>query len=277
MPNDLLAELAQLDHIIAVKQANADNLAKVDGLEIYAGNDDLLADVLDLGEPAGSSSRAICSARRCAGWSTSPSSGARSTRASTTSTATSAVAPAGVLDQGRAQPPRHRRRRPTPAVRRARRARDGDGARDARAPRTAADRHDVSGRLRVLPLGGLGEIGKNMTVFEYEDRIVVVDTGLRFPTADMLGIDLVLPDFSYLRERAEDIEAIVITHGHEDHLGRCRGCCESSASDAPIVYGGAPDDGDGALEARRAQPPRRRCSRTSSRARRSTPGRSRSS
>jgi ribonuclease J len=73
--------------------------------------------------------------------------------------------------------------------------------------------------LRVLPLGGLGEIGKNMMVVEYEDRIVVVDTGLRFPTADMLGIDLVLPDFAYLRERAEDIEAIVITHGHEDHLG----------------------------------------------------------
>src|SRR5436305_6250632 len=58
-----------------------------------------------------------------------------------------------------------------------------------------------------------------MTVFEYEDRIIVVDTGLRFPTADMLGIDLVLPDFAYLRERAADIEAIVVTHGHEDHLG----------------------------------------------------------
>ncbi len=74
-------------------------------------------------------------------------------------------------------------------------------------------------KLRVLPLGGLGEIGKNMTVVEYEDRIVVVDTGLRFPTADMLGIDLVLPDFAYLRERTDDIEAIVVTHGHEDHLG----------------------------------------------------------
>jgi ribonuclease J len=77
----------------------------------------------------------------------------------------------------------------------------------------------VSGSLRVLPLGGLGEIGKNMTVVEYDGRIVVVDTGLRFPTAEMLGIDLVLPDFAYLRERAHDIEAIVITHGHEDHLG----------------------------------------------------------
>ena len=76
-----------------------------------------------------------------------------------------------------------------------------------------------SSKLRVLPLGGLGEIGKNMTVVEYDGKIVVVDTGLRFPTADMLGIDLVLPDFTYLRERAADIEAIVITHGHEDHLG----------------------------------------------------------
>jgi ribonuclease J len=77
----------------------------------------------------------------------------------------------------------------------------------------------VSGTLRVLPLGGLGEIGKNMTVVEYDDRIVVVDTGLMFPTPDQLGIDLVLPDFNYLRERAEDIEAIVLTHGHEDHVG----------------------------------------------------------
>ncbi len=76
-----------------------------------------------------------------------------------------------------------------------------------------------SSSLRVLPLGGLGEIGKNMTVVELDGRIVVVDTGLRFPTAEMLGIDLVLPDFAYLRGRADDIEAIVITHGHEDHLG----------------------------------------------------------
>jgi ribonuclease J len=77
----------------------------------------------------------------------------------------------------------------------------------------------LSGGLRVLPLGGLGEIGKNMMVVEYDGRIVVVDAGLMFPTPDQLGIDLVLPDFSYLRERADDIEAIVITHGHEDHLG----------------------------------------------------------
>jgi ribonuclease J len=96
----------------------------------------------------------------------------------------------------------------------------------------------VSG-LRVLPLGGLGEIGKNMTVLEYDGRIVVVDTGLRFPTTDMLGIDLVLPDFSYLRDRAQDVEAIVITHGHEDHLGALPWVLrELGGRNAPVVYGG---------------------------------------
>ena len=91
--------------------------------------------------------------------------------------------------------------------------------------------------LRVLPLGGLGEIGKNMTVVEYDGRIVVVDTGLRFPTTDMLGIDLVLPDFGYLRDRADDIEAIVITHGHEDHLGALPWVLRELGV-SPPVYGG---------------------------------------
>jgi ribonuclease J len=92
--------------------------------------------------------------------------------------------------------------------------------------------------LRVLPLGGLGEIGKNMTVVEYEGRIVVVDTGLRFPTTDMLGIDLVLPDFTYLRERPNDIEAFVITHGHEDHLGALPWVLRELGDDVAPVYGG---------------------------------------
>ncbi len=97
----------------------------------------------------------------------------------------------------------------------------------------------MSSKLRVLPLGGLGEIGKNMTVFEYDDRIVVVDTGLRFPTAEMLGIDLVLPDFGYLRDRAQDIEAIVITHGHEDHVGALPWVLrELGDAEGPVVYGG---------------------------------------
>jgi ribonuclease J len=90
----------------------------------------------------------------------------------------------------------------------------------------------------VLPLGGLGEIGKNMTVLEIEDRLLVVDVGLRFPTAEMLGIDLVLPDFTYLRERAADIEAIVVTHGHEDHLGSLPFVLRELGADAPPVYGG---------------------------------------
>ena len=94
-----------------------------------------------------------------------------------------------------------------------------------------------SSKLRVLPLGGLGEIGKNMTVVEYGGRIVVVDTGLMFPTAEMLGIDLVLPDFSYLRERAEDIEAIVLTHGHEDHVGALPYLLREIGM-PPVIYGG---------------------------------------
>ena len=92
--------------------------------------------------------------------------------------------------------------------------------------------------LRVLPLGGLGEIGKNMTVVECEGRIVVVDTGLMFPTTEMLGIDLVLPDFSYLRDRAEAIEAIVLTHGHEDHVGALPYVLREIGM-PPVIYGGA--------------------------------------
>jgi ribonuclease J len=97
----------------------------------------------------------------------------------------------------------------------------------------------VSPLLRVLPLGGVGEIGKNMSVVEYDGRIVVVDCGLRFPTAEMMGIDLVLPDFTYLRERVDAIEAIVITHGHEDHLGALPWVLRELGQDAaPVVYGG---------------------------------------
>ena len=97
----------------------------------------------------------------------------------------------------------------------------------------------MTGTLRVLPLGGLGEIGKNMTVVEYEDRIVIVDTGLMFPTPDQLGIDLVLPDFSLLRERAVDIEAIVLTHGHEDHVGALPFLLRELGEDVvPAIYGG---------------------------------------
>lgn len=73
--------------------------------------------------------------------------------------------------------------------------------------------------LRLVALGGLGEIGRNMTVFEYEGKLLIVDCGVLFPGEDQPGIDLILPDFSYIKDRMEDIEAIFLTHGHEDHIG----------------------------------------------------------
>ena len=74
-------------------------------------------------------------------------------------------------------------------------------------------------KLKIIPLGGLEQIGMNITAFEYEDSIVVVDCGLSFPDDDMLGIDLVIPDITYLKENMEKVKGFVITHGHEDHIG----------------------------------------------------------
>ena len=74
-------------------------------------------------------------------------------------------------------------------------------------------------KLKIIPLGGLNEIGKNLTVFEYENEIIVVDCGLAFPEDEMLGVDIVIPDISYLEKNKDKVKAILITHGHEDHIG----------------------------------------------------------
>ncbi|WP_030158063.1 ribonuclease J [Glycomyces sp. NRRL B-16210] len=90
------------------------------------------------------------------------------------------------------------------------------------------------GALRVIPLGGLGAIGRNMTLFEYEGRLLIVDCGVLFPDVDQPGVDLILPDFTPILDRLDDIEAIVVTHGHEDHIGAIPYLLEHK-NDIPVV------------------------------------------
>ena len=73
--------------------------------------------------------------------------------------------------------------------------------------------------LRVIPLGGIGEIGRNMTVMQYNQDIVIVDVGVLFPEENQPGVDLILPDFEYLRDKWQKVKAIILTHAHEDHMG----------------------------------------------------------
>ena len=98
---------------------------------------------------------------------------------------------------------------------------------------------DPTGPARVVFLGGVGEVGRNMACVELDSRILIVDVGLSFPHAEMPGIDLVLPDFEYVRERFDDVEAIVLTHGHMDHIGALPYLLREFDGDPIPVYGTA--------------------------------------
>ena len=88
----------------------------------------------------------------------------------------------------------------------------------------------ADGAMRVTPLGGLGEVGRNMTVFEVDGKLLIVDCGVLFPEEDQPGVDLILPDFSYIEDRLDDVVALVLTHGHEDTSEACPTCCDCATT-----------------------------------------------
>src|SRR5919109_4814704 len=205
MPPDLLAELAQIDGIEGVKQANDEELQPIDGLHVYAGNDAVLARTLDFGGAGG-----ILVSSHVVG---------EEMRRMVDEPENRAQIDASLQDVYAAM-----------------------FITTSPAPVKAALNllgHDVGGlRLPLVPCDEQ-EVATVRAVVEAEGRIVLVDVGLRFPTAGELGIDLVLPDFSYLRDRVDQLEAIVVTHGHEDHVGALPWVLRELGQDnVPVVYGG---------------------------------------
>ena len=241
MPPDLLAELAQIDNVVAVKQANDDELGPIEGLDVLAGNDDIFFRTLELGGAGG-----ICVASHLVGNEMREMYDA---------------AKAGDLDRAREIDTKLQpfyealavTTNPIPVKAglellgvcsaRARlpiveaddeQRRDGQvrgGARASGCPTTATSESPlVKLEMRILPLGGLGEIGKNMTVIESDGRIVIVDTGLMFPTAEMLGIDLVLPDFSTCASAPTTSRRSSSPTATRTTSAPCPTCCARSAS-----------------------------------------------
>ncbi|NDC51931.1 MAG: ribonuclease J, partial [Actinobacteria bacterium] len=90
------------------------------------------------------------------------------------------------------------------------------------------------GTLRIVALGGLGEVGRNMAVFEFDGQLLIVDCGVLFPEDTQPGVDLILPDFSYIRDRLDDVRAIFLTHGHEDHISAL-GYLLRERADIPVI------------------------------------------
>ncbi|MGZ8578326.1 MAG: MBL fold metallo-hydrolase, partial [Actinomycetota bacterium] len=94
---------------------------------------------------------------------------------------------------------------------------------------------DTTTACRLVFLGGVGEVGRNMACLELDGRLLIVDVGLSFPSAEMPGIDLVLPNMEYVRERADAVEAVVLTHGHEDHVGALPYLLRDLARPLPVI------------------------------------------
>jgi ribonuclease J len=174
------------------------------------------------GAPAAAGQPALRGQPEPAAGGPAPGRGRRRKVAPATGEADAGAAPAAAGD-GAGRKPRAGDRtagRPRDGDRAAGKAAGGNGAAGGkRAAGKPAGGKSGSGRTRIVFLGGVGEIGRNMTVFEHDGKMLIIDTGLMFPTEEMLGVDLVLPDFSYVRERADQVIGMVLTHAHEDHIG----------------------------------------------------------